>query len=85
MVTSPLGKYAQIVAATVSVVSIGTALASRPLGFADSFIDNVALIAVGAIFGSFATVNGIKGDVRAAHKRLDMVGAPAANTEEEPQ
>lgn len=76
---SPLGQYAQIVAAVVSVTTIGTALISRPLGFSDPFIDNVALIAVGAIFGSFATVNGIKPDIRAAHKRLDKIHAPSAD------
>lgn len=80
-VSSPLGKYAQIVAAAVSVSTIGAALISRPLGFADPFIDNVALIAVGAIFGSFATVNGVRGDIKAAHTRLDMVGAPAADSD----
>lgn len=75
---SPLGKYSQIVAAFVAVSTIGTALVSRPLAFADPFIDNVALIAVGAIFGSFATVNGLKPSVQAAHKRLDSINAPAA-------
>lgn len=78
MLGSPLGKYAQVVAAAVSVGTIATALISRPLGFSDPFIDNVALIAVGAIFGSFAAVNGIKGDVTAAHVRLDAIHAPPA-------
>lgn len=76
--TGPLGRYSQIVASVVAVGSIGAAIVSRPMGFADPFIDNVALIATGAIFGSFATVNGLKPSVVAAHKRLDAVHAPPA-------
>lgn len=79
---SPLGKYAQVVAAGVSIVAVGTALLSRPLAFADPFIDNIALICVGAIFGSFATVNGLKQPVEAAHVRLDALGAPPAKEAE---
>lgn len=76
---SPLGKYSQIVAAIIAVGVIGAAVLSRPLGFADDFVDNAALIALGAIFGSFATVNGIRSDITAAHKRLDTINAPPAD------
>lgn len=75
----PLGKYSQIVAAIVSIGVIATALALRAFGTPDTFADNLALLAAGAIFGSFAAVNGIKPAVSAAHKRMDAAGIPPAD------
>jgi hypothetical protein len=75
----PLGKYSQQVAALVAVGVIASAIGLRFVGTADPFIDNIALIAVGAVFGAAAStsVNGQK--LEAAHKRLDIISAPPAD------
>lgn len=81
---SPLGKYAQAVAAGLAVTIIVSwifggflhgagILAAEPQGLRE-----LALLAAGAVFGAVATVNGVKADVVAAHKRLDVLGAPPA-------
>lgn len=80
-VNSPLGKYSQVVAATIAIAIIGAWIVSefmRGLGIFDnaaSFKD-FALIALGAVFGSAATINGVKAPIDAAHRRLDAIGAP---------
>lgn len=81
----PLGKYSQLIAAVVAVVTITTALAIHALGVASpafGFVDNLALIAFGAIFGanaSSAATNGTIGrDLKALHARLDAAGTPGA-------
>lgn len=80
---SPLGKYAQAVAAVVAVGVIAAAVAVRVAGIgADPFLDNLALLATGAVFGSAAATNGIKPDVIAANVRLDAIGAPPAKEAE---
>ena len=78
---SPLGKYAQVVAAAAAIFIIGSFILGTLFGLAgapslrDSF-----LIAIGAVFGSAAGVNGWKRDMAAVHKRLDDSGvAPAAD------
>lgn len=76
---SPLGQYAQIVAAisAVGIIAayfIGTLLALP----AASDLRDITLIAVGAVFGSAAGVNGWKRDVQALHTRIDNAGIPAA-------
>lgn len=54
----PLGKYSQSVAALVAVGVIAAAVALRLLGMTpDPFIDNIALIAMGAIFGAAASAS----------------------------
>jgi hypothetical protein len=80
----PLGKYSQSVAATVAVSVIAAAILARFVGEADSFIDNMALIAMGAVFGAAAStaVNGDK--VEAAHRRLDIIAAPPAQASTDP-
>ena len=74
--TSPLGKYSQIVASVLAVVIICAAVAFAALGIESGFVHDAALIALGAVFGSFATVNGLKAPVMAAHARLDAINAP---------
>lgn len=76
---SPLGKYSQIVAAITAVGVIFGYLSGVLFGVigADS-IKDFALIALGAVFGSAATVNGVKHDIRAANTRLDAMHAPPA-------
>jgi hypothetical protein len=81
-VNSPLGKYAQGIAALVSIMAIGGAIALHAVGQADPFVDSIALLAVGAIFGASAAVNGTKEPLRVAQvlaedaaKRLDALGA----------
>ena len=85
-VNSPLGKYGQLVAAVIATVIIfawiaaemlyGVELLSRqPAGLKEA-----ALIALGAVFGAAATVNGVKSDIAGAHSRLDRLGAPSASS-----
>lgn len=78
---SPLGKYAQLVAAVVAIGTIGAYIALVVVGTllgidvedATSTLKDFALIALGAVFGSFATVNGVKGPVESAHSRIDKI------------
>jgi hypothetical protein len=79
-VNSPLGKYSQIVAAGIAVAIIGTYLLSLILGrqmdIDQTSIDRLstlALIALGAVFGSAATINGVKGPLDSAHNRIDKL------------
>lgn len=73
MAGGPLGKYSQSVAALVAVVVIGAAIVTRFLGIDDPFIDNMALIALGAVFGAAAStaVNGSA--LEAVHRRVDLL------------
>ena len=81
MTSSPLGKYSQVVAAIVAVATIGAALVIHAMGGGDTFVDSLALIAIGAIFGasaSTAATNGSLGrQLAALHARLDAAGVPA--------
>lgn len=76
---SPLGKYAQIVAAISAVFIIGAFILGTLVN-ADGApsLRDAFLIAVGAVFGSAAGVNGWKRDVQAVHKRLDEAGIEPA-------
>lgn len=76
---SPLGKYAAAVAAVSSVGIIASwilaeflfgagMITSQPAG-----LKEVALIAVGAVFGSAVAVNGWKQPVDVAHTRIDKI------------
>lgn len=82
---SPLGKYAQIVAAITAVGVIGAyivaVLASIPEAAAQ--LKDFALLALGAVFGSAVAVNGYKAPLAAANKRLDKLGAPPAGGSDE--
>lgn len=88
-VNSPLGKYGQLVAAALALIIVLAWIVAEflnYLGFAaipPSGLKEVALIAVGAVFGAAATVNGVKSDIMSAdhkadlaHARLDAGGAP---------
>lgn len=77
---SPLGKYSQIVAAVIAITIIGAYIVAVlfrnvfQLDGAD--IENLkilALIAVGAVFGSAATINGVKAPLDSAHSRIDKI------------
>ena len=84
MVT-PFGKYADIL---TTIVALGVIVAAITLHLFnvsflhndDAFIDNLAWLAAGAMFGTRAAANGYAGQVVAAHKRLDLIGAPPAKT-----
>ena len=96
-VNSPLGKYGQIVAALLAVLIIASWITAEFLNLLQvatgqpSGLKEVALIAVGAVFGAAATVNGVKSDIEAvdhkaglAHARLDGAGAPHLSQESMP-
>lgn len=81
----PLGKYSQAVAAILATVIIVSAIALRIIAaitgvpIPSPFLDNLALIAMGAVFGASAAtaVNG--NAIQAAHRRLDEIAAPPAD------
>lgn len=83
---SPLGKYSQIVAAIVACTLIGAYVAVIALGAvlgaetkeSAAALRDLALIAVGAVFGSFAAVNGVKGPIDSAHSRIDKIEVATA-------
>jgi hypothetical protein len=82
-VSSPLGKYAPLVASIAAIGVIGAYLVGVLLGNGDATnLKDFALIALGAVFGSatssYVTTNGLKGDVAALHQRMDSAGVPAA-------
>ena len=80
MTNSPLGQYAPLVATVTSLGVIGAyviaLLFGNALGVTNEALNNlqsVALIAVGAVFGSAVSVNGWKQPLVAAHTRLDKL------------
>lgn len=84
-VGSPLGKYGQIVAASLAVLIVVGALAGHILAASLAidagsleFLRLLAGVAIGAVFGATATINGVKPAIAAAHTRLDAVHAPGA-------
>lgn len=85
MTNSPLGQYAPLVATLSSLGIIGAYLVVLVFGAALNVspenvqsLQSVALLAVGAVFGSAVSVNGWKQPLQAVHKRLDEAGIPAA-------
>lgn len=79
---SPLGQYAPLVASIVAVLVIVGYLAAlvfkTELGIDDasmSGLQALALVAVGAVFGSAVSVNGWKQPLAAAHERIDALEA----------
>jgi hypothetical protein len=96
-VNSPLGKYGQLVAAALALIIVCAWIVAELLYGMDTLrvqpagLKEVALIAVGAVFGAAATVNGVKGDIEAAdhkaslaHARLDASGAAPSSHETAP-
>ena len=80
IVNSQLGKYSQLVAALIAVGIIASYVMAvffkSLLGLDQADIENLkilALIAVGAVFGSAATINGVKGPIDSAHSRIDKI------------
>lgn len=79
---SPLGQYAPLAATVASLGVIGAyvlALLLQGLGALSSDpaaidgLQNLALIAAGAVFGSAVAVNGWKQPVAALHSRVDQL------------
>jgi hypothetical protein len=87
MTNSPLGQYAPLVATVTSLLLIGGYVAALvlPLNVNAANVDqlqSIALIAVGAVFGSAVSVNGWKQPLAAIHTRLDKAGISTAGTPE---
>ncbi len=85
MTNSPLGQYAPLVAATSAVGIIAAWIVAEFLAALSAGaipqpagLKEVALIAIGAVFGSAVAVNGYKAPLAAAHKRMDQAGLPPA-------
>ncbi len=77
---SPLGKYSQAVAALIATSVIGAYVLAvflrGMLNMGQADVENLkilALIAVGAVFGSAATINGVKAPLDSAHTRIDKL------------
>lgn len=80
MTNSPLGQYAPLVATVTALGVIGAYLVALlfggNLGIPETSLNNlqnIALIAVGAVFGSAVSVNGWKQPLAATHSRLDKL------------
>lgn len=78
--SSPLGKYGERVAAGLAIAIVGTYLVALLFGHvlqveSDSLsaLDKLAFLAVGAVFGAAAAVNGVKGPLTSAHERIDKL------------
>ena len=76
---SPLGKYAQLVAAVIAVTIIGAYVLVEVLNalgvvrLTPDGLRTAALLALGAVFGSTATINGVKSPINSAHSRIDKL------------
>ena len=76
---NPLGKYAQLVAAIIAVTIIGAYVTVEVLAamgivrFTPDGLRTAALLALGAVFGSTATINGVKQPIDSAHNRIDRL------------
>jgi len=77
---SPLGKYQQFAATLLAMFIIATAAVAHILALtADTtFIDAVAFVAIGAVYGQQSASNGYAAKAIAANDRLDAIGAPSA-------
>lgn len=93
---NPLGKYTEVVTAGISVFVIVAAVVMHGIenvvgvDFDTAFVDGIALIAVGVLFGGRAVANGAKQAIQepfhqaiqiaeSAHRRLDGIQAPPAD------
>lgn len=87
IVGTPLGPYTHLVAAAIAVILVVAWIVAAFLLSAGILHDpkpvealgTAALLAVGAVFGSVATTNGVKPAIDAAHTRLDKLQAPSAH------
>lgn len=82
MTASPLGKYGEVAATIISTAVVIVWLlmhaAIVPAGDTTA-IDTAATLVLGVVLGQRATTNGAGKIAEAAHRRLDAIGAPAAN------
>ena len=96
MSNSPLGQYAPLAATVTAFLVIGAyviaLLFGGPLNIDGSSLDGlqaIALIAIGAVFGSAVAVNGWKQPLEAVHKRVDTLeiatGVPTHESEIKPE
>lgn len=76
---NPLGKYSQLVAAVISLGIIGAYVLTEVM-YAMGLLEHqaeglrtAALLALGAVFGSVATINGVKQPIDSAHSRIDKL------------
>ena len=80
IVSSPLGKYGSVIAACIALILICAYVFANlcqawlkiPLESLDR-LGFLASLAVGAVFGSQATINGVKGPIDSAHSRIDKL------------
>lgn len=82
MPVSPFGKYSEIITTLVSAFLVVAAVVTHAMGIEPArltLIDAAAFMALGAIYGKVSAANGYAAQARAAHKRLDAMGAPPAN------
>lgn len=81
----PLGKYSQAVAAVLASIIVLASVGLRVYGavvganISSPFLDNIALMALGAVFGASAATSVNGGKIEAAHRRLDQIAAPPAD------
>jgi hypothetical protein len=81
-VPTPFGKYADLLTTLVAAFLVVAAVLQHALvgpGGDYTFIDAAALLAVGQLYGKQAASNGYAKEARAAHRRLDSIGAPPAD------
>jgi hypothetical protein len=75
--SSPLGQYAPLVASVTAIGIVGAYVVSLfiPTIPIDARVQlgQLALFAIGAVFGSAVTVNGYKAPLASAHARLDRL------------
>lgn len=85
---NPFGKYSDILTTIIAVILIVAAIAQHMaatvLGQPSAFIDDAAILALGAMFGKVSAANGYAAMAASAHKRLDLIGAPPANDGQPP-
>ena len=84
--SSPLGKYQQFAATLLALFVIAAAALSHILGLTTdhTFMDAVAFVAIGAVYGQQSATNGYAAMAEAAHTRLDAIGAPPAGEPAQP-
>lgn len=88
MTPSPLGRFSEV-AALITAIALVASWLFVQLGIVAGSGDNTALtaaasLAIGVVLGQRSTTNGAAKVAGAAHKRLDAIGAPAADTLTEP-
>ncbi len=84
---SPLGRYGELVASVLSAAVVIAALAAHlvPSLVTDTaWLDSAALLVIGVVLGQRQTTNGAAKIATAANRRLDAIGAPAADSQPRP-